>query len=140
MRLKKTQPEIKEDLRKIYEAVDYESARKFKNQFIDKYDNKAPRATALLDEAFDDITAVLNLPLKYRKRLRTTNGVERLNEEIRRRERVIRIFPNEESIVRLMGALLMEQNEKWQTGRRYFDMELFYETLKEDKTKTSIVA
>lgn len=52
------------------------------------------------------------IPLKYRKRLRTTNGIWRLNKEIRQRKRVIRIFPNEESVVRLIGALLIELDEK----------------------------
>ncbi len=93
-----------------------------------------------MDEAFDDITAVLILPLKYRKRLRTTNGVERLNQEIRRRERVIRIFPNEQSVIRLMGALLMEQDEKWQTGRKYFDMDLYYQVLQKKASNNSAVA
>ena len=124
---KALQPEVKEELRRLYESVDLESARKVRDQIIQTYEDKAPKATALLDEAFDDITAVLALPLKYRKRLRTTNGVERLNQEIRRRERVIRIFPNAASVIRLMGALLMEQDEKWQTGRKYFDMALYYQ-------------
>jgi len=124
---KALQTEIKEELRQLYEAVDLESARKIRDHIIQTYEVKAPKATALLDEAFDDITAVLALPLKYRKRLRTTNGVERLNQEIRRRERVIRIFPNAASVIRLMGALLMEQDEKWQTGRKYFDMALYYQ-------------
>ena len=128
---KALQPEVKEELRRLYEAVDLESARKIRDQIIETYEAKAPKMTGLLDEAFDDITAVLALPLKYRKRLRTTNGVERLNQEIRRRERVIRIFPNEASVIRLMGALLMEQDEKWQTGRKYFDMQLYYQTHKE---------
>ncbi len=59
--------------------------------------------------------------------LRTTNGVERLNEEIRRRERVIRIFPNRGSVIRLVGALLMEQDEVWTTGHRYFDMTAYWQ-------------
>jgi putative transposase len=124
---KALQPEVKEELRRLYESVDLESARKVRDQIIKTYESKAPKATALLDEALDDITAVLALPLKYRKRLRTTNGVERLNQEIRRRERVIRIFPNAASVIRLMGALLMEHDEKWQTGRKYFDMALYYQ-------------
>jgi putative transposase len=124
---KALQPEVKEELRRLYESVDLESARKVRDQIIKTYEDAAPKATALLDEAFDDITAVLALPLKYRKRLRTTNGVERLNQEIRRRERVIRIFPNAASVIRLMGALLMEHDEKWQTGRKYFDMALYYQ-------------
>ncbi len=101
---KALQPEMKEDLRELYEAVDLDSARKIRDQIIGKYETRAPKAAALLDEAFDDITAVLAVPLKYRKRLRTTNSVERLNQEIRRRERVIRIFPNEASVKR--AALL----------------------------------
>lgn len=135
---KALQTEIKEELRQLYEAVDLESARKIRDHIIQTYEVKAPKATALLDEAFDDITAVLALPLKYRKRLRTTNGVERLNEEIRRRERVIRIFPNAASVIRLMGALLIEQHEKWQTGRKYLDMQLYYQVQdKESKSGTA---
>lgn len=129
---KPLQSKLKEDIRKLYEAVDLESAKKTRIQIMNEYEDKAPKAVSLLDEAFDDITAVLILPLRYRKRLRTTNGVERLNEEIRRRERVIRIFPNEASMTRLMGALLMEQSEKWQTGRKYFDMDLYYQTINEN--------
>ncbi len=126
---KSLQPILKEDLRQLYEAIDLESAMKVRDNIFLKYETAAPKAMALLDEAFADITGVLTLPLKYRKRLRTTNGVERLNQEIRRRERVIRIFPNEESVIRLMGALLMEQSEIWQTGRKYFEMDLFYQSL-----------
>ncbi len=126
---KSLQPEVKEELRKLYDAVDIDSARSVKDQIISKYEDRAPRAMTLLDEAFDDITAVLTLTFKYRKKLRTTNMVERLNQEIRRRERVIRIFPNEASVIRLMGALLIELDEKWQSGRRCFDMQMYYENI-----------
>ena len=67
------------------------------------------------------------MPLAYRKRLRTSNGQERLNEEIRRRERVIRIFPARASVIRLLGALLMEQDEQWSTGKRYLDMGAYWQ-------------
>ncbi len=135
---KTVQPSLKEDLRTLYEATDLKSAMRARDDLFTKYDAKAPKTMALLDEAFADITAVLSLPLKYRKRLRTTNGVERLNQEIRRRERVIRIFPNEDSVTRLMGALLMEQSEKWQTGRKYFEMDQYYASLKDQSsTKTT---
>ena len=66
------------------------------------------------------------MPALYRQRLRTANAVERLNEEVRRRERVIRIFPARESVIRLLGALLMEQDEAWTTGKRYFDMTTYW--------------
>jgi transposase-like protein len=75
-----------------------------------------------LEAGFDDATAVLALPEPYRRRLRTSNGRERLNEEVRRRERVIRIFPNRASVIRLLGAVLMERHEQWTTGQRYFEM------------------
>jgi hypothetical protein len=75
---------------------------------------------------FDDGMAVLVLPAPYRKRLRTTNGVERLHEAMRRRERVIRSFPNRRSALRLVGALLMEQDEGWTTGKRSCDMTAYW--------------
>ena len=77
----------------------------------------------LLEEGFEEAIAVLALPDKYRRRLRTTNGLERLNEEIRRRERVIRILPNSESAIRLIGCLLMEIYDKWSAVKKYFNME-----------------
>ncbi|MBE0466286.1 MAG: transposase [Candidatus Desulforudis sp.] len=82
---------------------------------------------ATLENGFEDALAVLAFPEPYRKLLRTTNGLERLNAEIRRRERVIRIFPNPASAERLLGALLMEQHEKWSTGRCYFNMAQYWD-------------
>ncbi len=87
-----------------------------------------------LENGFNDATAVLMLPEKYRKRLLTTNAMERLNQEIRRRERVIRIFPNCESLVRLIGALLIGFDEKWASGRRYLDMDEF-DAWQKDRSK-----
>ncbi|WP_188818201.1 transposase, partial [Calditerricola satsumensis] len=91
------------------------------------YEEKAPKAMAILEAGFEDPTAVLALPEKYRRRLRTTNAARRLNEEIRRRERVIRIFPNRNSALRLLGALLMEIDEKWASGKKYLDMTEYLE-------------
>lgn len=85
------------------------------------------------EEGFDDATTVLNLPKKYRRRLRTINGLERLNKEIRRRERVIRIFPNRESVIRLISSLLMEIDEKWATGREYLDIDEYLQWQKGQK-------
>ena len=80
----------------------------------------------VLEDGFFEATAVLVLPGKYRRRLRTTNMVERFIQEIRRREKVVRIFPNQESVYRLVGALCAETHEEWSTGRCYFDMEEFF--------------
>ncbi len=90
------------------------------------YEDKSPKPMTILEAGFYDASAALLLPEKYRKILRTINSIERLNEEIRRRERVIRIFPNRESVIRLLGALLMEQDEKWTTSKKYFDMEEYF--------------
>ena len=124
---KALQEEIHARLRAIFDAPDEATARTLLARFVQDYQSKAPAAVATLERGFDDATAVLALPAPYRKRLRTTNGVERLNEEIRRRERVIRIFPNRDSVLRLVGALLLEQDEVWMTGKRYFDMTAYWQ-------------
>ena len=109
-------------LRRIFQAEDLAAAHTAFAVLARALAGKADRALTILEEGLEDALAVLVLPEPYRVRLRTTNGMERLNEEIRRRERVIRIFPNEASALRLIGALLAEQHEVWSTGKRYFDM------------------
>lgn len=123
---KSLKEELHSKLRAVFDAPDMQTARLFFSKIIDTYQDKIPKAMKTLENGFDDATAVLMLPEKYRKRLRTTNSMERLIEEIRRRERVIRIFPNRESLARLIGALLIEFDEKWASGRRYFDMAEFF--------------
>ncbi|WP_436663450.1 IS256 family transposase [Alicyclobacillus acidoterrestris] len=120
-------------VRPILDAPDIQTARLLKDKFAEEYAERAPKAVKVLEDGFDDVTAVLALPERYRRRLRTTNGVERLNEEIRRRERVIRIFPNRESVIRLIGALLMEIDEAWTTGRCYLNMEEYWKWRKEQE-------
>jgi len=105
---KALQDEIHSRVRGIFEAADLSTARFLLNQTLDGYRVKAPSAMDVLENGFDDATAVLGLPKRYRTKLRTTNSLERVNEEIRRRERVIRIFPNRESSLRLIGAFLLE--------------------------------
>lgn len=129
---KSLQGEIKGHLRPIFTAPDVETARELMRRTLELYEDKASKAMETLENGFDDATAVLSLPERYRKKLRTTNTVERLNQEIRRRERVIRIFPNKASAMRLVGALLLEKDEDWGTGRRYLDMGAYLEW-KEDK-------
>jgi transposase-like protein len=124
---KPLQDEIYSRVRAMLEAPDAKTARMLLEKVLEEYETKAPKAMTVLEAGFEDVTAVLALPEKYRKRLRTTNPMERLNEEIRRRERVIRIFPNRESAIRLIGALLMETDEKWASGKKYLDMTEYLE-------------
>ena len=118
----KLKPELHDALRSLYEADDHKTAVMIRNRIAERFRESAPKAVEVLEEGFDDVTAVLSLPPSIRRRLRTTNGLERVNEELRRRERVIRIFPNDLSLCRLMGALLMEIHEEWQTGRMYLNL------------------
>ena len=114
-------------LRRIFRSESKAEARQAFRELTREMEGKAENALQTLEAGLEDAIAVLVLPAKYRRRLRTTNMVERLIEEIRRRERVIRIFPNSASAERLVGALLQEQHEEWLTGRKYFDMSEYFE-------------
>ena len=98
-------------------------ARRAFEELVEEFEGKAEAALDIVEAGLEDAIAVLVLPAKYRRRLRTTNMLERLNEELRRRERVIRIFPNNDSALRMIGALLVEQHERWISGKRYFNMD-----------------
>lgn len=113
-------------VRAILTAPDLPAARLLLNACLAEFEATAPAAMTILEDGFDDATAVLVLPYHYRQRLRTTNSEERLNQEIRRRERVIRIFPNRASAVRLIGAVLVEQHEQWSTGHKYLEMDEYH--------------
>ncbi|WP_390905323.1 transposase [Paenibacillus melissococcoides] len=136
-----TPKSLKEDvhraIRGVLDAPDLETARLFLDKTLETYSEKAERAMRILEQGFDNATAVMSIP---EKRLRTTNSQERLNEEVRRRERVIRIFPNRDSAYRLLGALLMEIDEKWSNGRKYLDMTDYLEWRKTHaKTSSKVV-
>ena len=93
--------DVAEKARLVFQGPDMPEARLRLNEFVELFEKSAPKAVACLEEASDDAMAIMALPEKYRKRFRTTNMQERLNQEVRRREKVIRIFPNEESAWRL---------------------------------------
>ena len=132
---KKHQQEVKQSLNRIYNAKDMEESRRLLKETLTAFESEAPNAMKVLEDGFDDAMAVMSLPRKYRQKFRTSNGVERLNEEIRRRDRVIRIYPNGGSVIRLIGALLIEQNERWTTGRKYLDMQDYKEHMEKEREK-----
>ncbi len=82
-----------------------------------------PKVAEHLEEHIEECLSCLAFPDSHRRRIRTTNGLERLNQEIKRRTRVVRIFPNRTSCLRLVSALAVEQSEEWVTSRRYLDMQ-----------------
>lgn len=101
-------------LKRIFEAVSVEDARTFKDEFLSSFgDNpKLEKAIRILEDGFEDTIQYLNEPVKFQQYIRSTNSLERLNQEVRRREQVIRIFPNTQSAFRLIGAVLMQVNEE----------------------------
>jgi transposase-like protein len=123
-------------LDEILEADSQQQAQQQLEQNAQDLKEEAPAALQVLEDGLFDATSVLALPEKYRRRLRTSNMLERLIQEVRRREKVIRIFPSKASAWRLVGALLAEKHEEWSTGRRYLTMDEFYEW-REEQTKKS---
>ena len=89
----------------------------------DQLREKFPKLSAMMDEAENDVLAFTHFPKAHRKQIASTNPLERVNAEIKRRTDVIGIFPNDAAIVRLVGALLLEQNDEWQLQRRYMQLE-----------------
>ena len=120
--------EVAAHAKRIFQAPDLAEARRQLAAFVTRFETIAPKAIACLEEGFEDAVSVMGLSEKYRRRLRTTHMPERPNEEIRRRERVIRIFPGVASAHRLIGSLLVEQHETW-AGQCYLDMDEFHEWL-----------
>ena len=88
----------------------------------DQLKPKAPKLAALMDEAQHDVLAYMSFPREHRQKLHSTNPLERLNGEIKRRTNVVGIFPNEDAITRLVGAILLEQNDEWAVSRRYMTL------------------
>jgi len=123
--------ELASRLRLVFMAEDKGTARKLAVNIHQEYEKKASKAMACLDRGLEDAIAILQLPTLYQRRLRTSNLAERVNEEIRRRQRVIRIFPNEAAAERLIGAWLADLHEEWQASPRYFDMQEFWDWFNE---------
>jgi len=108
--------EVAADLRAIFTATDKPTAVALLNAMVGKYEKTASKLAAWLPENVLEGLTVLGLPAEQRRGVRTTNGLERVNRELKRRTRVIGIFPNEASCLRLVSALLMELSEDWKAG------------------------
>ena len=118
----KYQREVAEALKDVFNAPDHNTAQHRLSDMMDTYEQILPNVVDKIDRDIIHCLACFHFPKPHRRRIRTTNLLERLNREIKRRADVVQIFPNEEACERLIGALCMEWSEEWITGRRYLDM------------------
>ena len=107
----------------IFAAPDGSEARRRLGGVVATLERQAPKVAALLEAAEDDLLAHMAFPAEHWSKLRSTNPLERLNKEIGRRSDVVGIYPNDAALIRLAGALLLEQNDEWLVGRRYLSVE-----------------
>lgn len=111
--------EVAADIRAIFNAPDRKTAEELLQSAIQKYAISAPRLSSWLENNLFEGFLVFDFPLEHRRTIRTTNSLERINKEIRRRTRVVGVFPNQASCLRLVSALLMETCEEWQIGKHF---------------------
>ena len=121
---RKYQAALKADLKAIYAAPDREWALSLAREVVERWSASHPAVAEWLEVGIEATLACFAFPEPHRRRIRSTNGLERFNQELRRRTRVVRIFPNREACLRLVTALCVEQSEEWLSGRKYLDMEL----------------
>jgi putative transposase len=115
--------EAMDDLKSVFDAVDERAAQEQLARVVRKYQSSAPALAAWMEENVPESLAVFALPASHRRRLRTTNVLERLNRELKRRTRVATLFPNEASLLRLVTGVLIEISDEWETTKRYVTFE-----------------
>jgi transposase-like protein len=111
-----------QELRWLYDRRQLKEAKADIKAWIEKWQSRYPKLVAWVEENIEETLTYYRLPLAHHRNLKSTNMLERFNEEIKRRTRVVRIFPNEASCLRLVRALGAEQHERWQEDHRYLNM------------------
>lgn len=120
---KEMQKEVAEDIRNIFNAPSRARAEEYLKATVQKYEKTASKLAGWLEKNIPEGLTVFTFPTTHQRRIRTTNGLERLNREIRRRTRVVSIFPNEKSALRLISAILLEISDEWEGGKLYLSFE-----------------
>ena len=119
---KSMKSEIAEAVREIFNSPTLEMAQEMKRRTVEKYRIRAPEFAKWIDENIEEGFTIYQFPKEHQKKLRTSNGIERMNREIKRRTRVAILFPNKESALRLVTGVLVEIHEDWVTGKQYLNM------------------
>jgi len=115
--------EVARAIRSVFECASRPAAEQRLKEIIADYAQRAPKLAAWLEENLPQGFTVFTLPAAHQKRMRTSNALERVNQELKRRTRVARVFPNEPALLRLITALLCETSDEWETGKIYLNME-----------------
>jgi putative transposase len=131
--------ELAESLRGVFAATSKGVALRSAQELADRWRRSHPKVAEHIEEHIEECLSCLAFPEAHRRRIRTTNGLERFNQEIKRRTRVVRIFPNRGACLRLVTALAVEQSEEWVTGRRYLDMELLKERRPQERAREEVI-
>jgi transposase-like protein len=119
---KEDRPVLAEEVRAVFDAGNADAAKQKLDALVSKYHDSNNRLAQWLEDSIVEGLIVFALPTKHRRRMRTTNMVERLNKELRRRTRVVGIFPNEDSLLRLASAIAMEISDEWEAAKCYLSM------------------
>ena len=115
--------EVARAIRSVFDSPSRPAAETRLKEVVAHYAKSTPKLSAWLEENLPQGLTVFDLPVAHQKRLRTSNGLERVNQELKRRTRVARVFPKEPSLLRLISALLAETSDDWETGKIYLNME-----------------
>ena len=133
------QNDVAATIRSIFAQPDQESAHRQLRFVADQLRPRHYRVAELLEEAEEDLLAHMSFPREHWRKLHSTNPLERVNKEIKRRTNVVGIFPNRNAVIRLVGALLMEQQDEWISGRRYFSEESIQNTIGDHQEERQLV-
>ena len=136
---KKYQAGLRTELQELFNCKTLTEARKLRDRIMEDYRDVAEPAVTCLDEGFESAMTVMLLPAWLRRFYRTSNQIERLNKELKRRSKVIGVFPNEDSVLRLMGSVLIERHDAIQAGRAVFSKESLASLMNSDVPAKLIV-
>ena len=136
---KKYQAGLRTELQELFNCKTLAEARKVRDRIMEDYRDVAESAVTCLDEGFESAMTVMLLPAWLRRFYRTSNQIERLNKELKRRSKVIGVFPNEDSVLRLMGSVLIERHDAIQAGRAVFSKESLASLMNSDVPAKLIV-
>jgi putative transposase len=137
---RKADDDCLQELRWMYERRNVEEARRDLKQWLEKWGSKYPKLCVWVENSIEETWTFYRLPLAHHKHLKSTNLLERFNQEIKRRTLVVRIFPDETSCLRLVRAVAAEQHEEWMEGNCYLKADLLREQLKSTKCMIAIAA